>query len=178
MLIKPKPIIFFISNKGFTIIELIVVVAIIGVLSTIVISNVKRAREAAYFAGAKEEMSSIHNSVELYLSDHGEYPPDTLRSIPPGLKEYLVGDVWTTAKWPGSVFDWDNWSDPNTGEKIYQISIRFCPIGQPTECRFPNQVWAENFDISSSVYYCIYGPCRAHISEPIDHPGYCVNCGN
>jgi hypothetical protein len=57
-----------------------------------------------------------------------------------------------------------------------QISIRFCPVGQPSQCVFPQQSWAANFDINSSVYYCVEGACRAHVNQPANHPGYCVNC--
>ena len=164
---------------GFTLVELLVVIAIIGILSSVVLSSLGRAREAAYSVKAKKELRSIHESLEMYKDENdGNYPSDTNRDIPPGLEQYLAPGIWPDAAWPGSVFDWDNWDDPDTGEKIYQISIRFCPIGEPDECRFPNEEWAQDFDINSSVYYCVSGPCRAHISMPMDHPGYCVNCAN
>lgn len=170
---------FLLTSRGFSLLELLIVIAIIGILSTVILSNVRQAREAAYFAKAKKELRSIHQSLALYKdANNGNYPPDTFRDIPPGLEQYLTSSGWPDAAWPGSVFDWDNGEDPDTGEKIYQISIRFCPIGQPDECRFPDRDWAEGFDIDSSVYYCISGPCRAHLAMPIDHPGYCVNCDN
>lgn len=165
--------------NGFSLVELLTVIAIIGIISSIVFSSINRVREGAYFAKAKKDLRSIHESVELYKNNNnGNYPPDANRNIPPGLEQYLASGTWPNAAWPGSVFDWDNWDNPDTEEKIYQISIRFCPIGQPSQCRFPNEGWAKNFDIYSSVYYCISGTCRAHISKPISHPGYCVNCGN
>ena len=168
---------FFLISKGFTLIELLIVIAIIGILSTIALFSIRRAREAAYLAKAKMELRSIYQALEFYKdANGGNYPPDTSRDIPPGLEQYLAPSMWPASAWPGSVFDWDNWNEPGTGKKIYQISIRFCPIDQPDECRFPNQDWAKNFDISSSVFYCIEGPCRAHIGKPPDHPGYCANC--
>lgn len=164
-------------KKGFALIEFLIVVAIIGILATIVIINVRQSRESGYFMAAKEELGSIAQSLELYAVDHNRaYPPDVNRDMPPGLEEYLAPGDWPKASWPESVYDWDNWDDPDTGEKIYQISIRFCPLEEPENCRFPDQDWAEDFDYYSSVYYCLFGPCRAHISRPIDHPGHCVNC--
>lgn len=167
---------YYMKIKGFTLIELLVVVAIIGVLVMLGVYAMQRARDHAYMAAAKDELKSISQSLQLYMNDFGYYPPDTSRNIPPGLETYLAPGLWPDAPWPGSVFDWDNWIDPATSQHIYQISIRFCPIGKPEECRFPRDAWAKDFDIYSSVYYCIEGPCRAHIDRPIDHPGYCVNC--
>lgn len=164
--------------KGFTLIELLIVVAIIGLLSGIIFIAVNKARENAYMAAAQKEIFSIATAIEFYMDDYGDYPPDVNRDIPPGLEEYLGPGAWPKAPWPGSVYDWDVWDDPdNPGEKIYQISIRFCEIDQPSTCRFPDKPWAEDFDIVSSVYYCISGACRAHGSYPADHPGYCINCG-
>lgn len=66
-----------ISKKGFTIIELIVVIAIIAVLSGIIVSNVmgyeSRARDA-------KRLADIHNLVtalNLYYTNHGQYPSYT-----------------------------------------------------------------------------------------------------
>ncbi len=167
------------NQKGFTLIELLIVIGIISILSTFLFSSMVRVREAAYFSKAKKELYSVRESLEFYATDHaGTYPADADRDIPPGLEQYLAPGIWPDAAWPGSVFDWDNWDDPVSGEKIYQISIRFCPIGQPSQCKFPNEDWAEDFDINSSVYYCLQGVCRSHLSQPVNHPGYCVNCGN
>jgi general secretion pathway protein G len=169
----------FFGQKGFTLIELLVVIVILGIISGIVVSNVKHGRQQAYFTRTKCEMRSFHTALEMWMGMNGfsTYPADADRNIPPGLEEYLAGGDWPDAAWPGSVYDWDNWDDPdNPGQKIYQLSIRFCPLGQPSNCRFPEFDWAEDFDYYSSVYYCISGNCRSHISRSADHPGYCVNC--
>jgi prepilin-type N-terminal cleavage/methylation domain-containing protein len=163
-------------KSGFTLVEILIVLSIIAILSSVVLVSVLKAKEASYYVAAKEEFNSIRNSIEMYVEKNGDYPPDTDRSVPPGLESYLSSGTWPESPWPGSSFDWDNWTDPDTGESIYQISIRFCPLGDPSRCRFPKQSWASDFDYFSSVYYCISGPCRSHISKPIDHPGRCVNC--
>jgi prepilin-type N-terminal cleavage/methylation domain-containing protein len=171
-----------IKSKGFTLIELLVVIAIISILASIVFNSVGRAKDKAYFSRAKLEFKSMDTALALYYEDNEDYPPDADRNIPSGLEEYLATaegvDVWPSAPWPGSVYDWDNWDDPdNEGEKIYQISIRYCPAGGALEdCNFPNEDWAEGFGVNSAMYYCVSGSCRSHRNEPIDYPGYCVNC--
>lgn len=168
------------NHKAFTLIEILVVVAIIAILAAVVLASFSRARDNAQFARARAEFKELANALELYKIDHGDYPADVDRDIPSGIEQYLsTGGVWPDAPWPGSVYDWDVWEDPDDSDKqIVQISIRFCPIGESDaeNCNFPDQDWAQSFDVNSAVYYCFEGACRAHISEPIDYPGYCVNC--
>jgi prepilin-type N-terminal cleavage/methylation domain-containing protein len=168
------------ARKGFTLIELLVVIAIIGLLASIVLVSLGAAKNKAFLSSAKEEFKSINTAIELYYSDHGSYPPDTDRSIPPGLEKYLSNGVWPTAPWPGSVFDWDHWLPSDLAyppqQEVMQISVRFCPSGQPTQCVFPNEPWAAGFDYYSAAYYCISGPCRSHSSQPVTYLGYCINC--
>ena len=164
-------------------IELLIVISIIGILSSITLTPLLGVRDKAYFAKAKEELRSVDESVSFYLEDFGTYPADANRDVPPGLEAYLAQGIWPDSAWPGSVFDWENWPpsalsyDPK--EQVYQISIRFCPLGGGIEtCKFPKASWADDFDQQSAVYYCISGPCRSHSSKPLDHPGYCVNCSD
>jgi len=169
------------SRRGFSIVELLIVIVIIAVIAIIILSYIAGTREDTYLNRAKAEFVSIFQALELYHEDIGVYPADTDRDIPPGLEVYLQPGLWPDAAWPGSVFDWDNWSSGDLAyspkEQVYQISVRFCPIGGPlSACRFPQEPWAESFDVQSAVYFCVQGPCRSHASEPVSHPGYCVNC--
>jgi len=168
------------ARDAFTLIELLLVISIIGILASLILPSYLAARNAAYLARNKAEFKSIATALELYTNDHGNYPPDANRDLPPGLEPYLGPGVWPKAPWPGSVYDWDNWAPAdlayNPKEQVYQISVRFCPLGQPSACVFPKEPWAQNFDYYSAVYFCVGGPCRPHSSQPINHPGYCLNC--
>lgn len=177
-------------SVGFSLIELLIVVAIIGILASIMLSFFQLAYERSYMARSDTEMRQIVNALQLYYEDYHQYPSDADRGLPPGLEKYLAPGRWPEAAWPESVYDWDNWhhdpSDPQEqGQtfhppegQIYQISIRFCEMGDPETCRFPQTSWAENFEINSSYFYCIEGPCRSHPNEDLCYPGYCVNCNN
>jgi len=167
------------NYKGFTLMELLVVIAIIGILSSVVLGSLNSARASALEARAHGQFKTFQTALELYKNDNaGEYPPDSDRDLPSGMEAYIAGGVWPEGPWPGSVYDWDNWEDPDvSGARIYQISVRFCPTGGPlSACVFPDEDWAEDFDIDSAYYFCISGNCRSHASQPVEYPGKCVNC--
>jgi prepilin-type N-terminal cleavage/methylation domain-containing protein len=64
-------------SSGFTLIELMVVVAIIGILSAIAVPNYIALRTRAYEASAKTNMHSVHLAVEEYATlSGGLYPGD------------------------------------------------------------------------------------------------------
>lgn len=168
------------KQAGFTLIEILIVIAIIGILSAVVLVaiNPRRMMDEAKFSQAKEHLSLLNNAMEAYLViNGGVYPEDVDRGIPGGVEKELKTGNWPDTPWgPPTTYDWDNIYDPNTGQQYYQFSIRFCELNNPSNCRFPELEWAENFDSNSSVFYCMEGPCKAHRSSPPDHPAYCVNC--
>ncbi len=64
-------------NKGFTVLELLIVIAIIGVLASIVLVSVSAARNNAKNAGHIQNLIQIRNALELYAADHDGNYPDT-----------------------------------------------------------------------------------------------------
>jgi len=60
-------------NKGFTIIELIVVVSIIGVLATIVLTNASSYKGKAKDVVIKEDMNNFFHLAQEYFDSHGNY---------------------------------------------------------------------------------------------------------
>lgn len=66
---------FKISNyDGFTIIELLIVIAIIGILSALLLSNFIGIRQRARDAQRKADLRQIQAALEIYRSDQGNYP--------------------------------------------------------------------------------------------------------
>ena len=68
------------KNKGFTLVELIIVVTILGIMAAIVIptfqGNVATAKESA----SKTNLMTIRTQIELYKLQHNGYPPGYVNS--------------------------------------------------------------------------------------------------
>jgi prepilin-type N-terminal cleavage/methylation domain-containing protein len=64
--------------RGFTLIELMVTVAIIGVLSAIVTSNFTQARAKSRDAKRISDIANIQLSLSIYFDRCGQYPNTTL----------------------------------------------------------------------------------------------------
>jgi general secretion pathway protein G len=62
------------SIRGFTLVELLIVIAIIGVLSTLLMANFIGVRQRARDAQRKSDLRQIQAALEIYRSDNGGYP--------------------------------------------------------------------------------------------------------
>ena len=62
------------SQEGFTLIELMVVILIIGLLATIVVQNLKGATDKAKRIKAQADISAIKTALDRYYLDNGSYP--------------------------------------------------------------------------------------------------------
>ena len=65
------------NKKGFTLVELLLVIIIISVLSGVVISvvNTSALRARARDSQRKSDLSKIQTALELYYTDNRNYPP-------------------------------------------------------------------------------------------------------
>jgi general secretion pathway protein G len=61
-------------TAGFTLIELIVVVAIIGILATIAVPAMRTAPQRAREAALKEDLFTLRSCLDQFHADRGRYP--------------------------------------------------------------------------------------------------------
>ena len=64
------------KDVGFTVIELLIVIAIISIIAAIAVPNLMSANIRAKVSGVKADMGSIAIALEDYKVDYGEYPKD------------------------------------------------------------------------------------------------------
>lgn len=80
------------TEDGFSLIELLVVIVIIGLLATIVAINVIPAGNKARVEKAKADIATLENALEQYRLDNLTYPSTSdglqaLLTAPPGLAQ-------------------------------------------------------------------------------------------
>ncbi len=63
-------------QKGFTLIELMIVIGIIALLAGVMVPNFARARAEANLSACEENLKNISTALEMYIVRHSGYPND------------------------------------------------------------------------------------------------------
>src|SRR5947199_2803559 len=64
-----------INNRGFTLVEILIVVLILGILAAIVIPKYSNASGDAKRNSLRSSLQAVRGQVELYMLQHGDLPP-------------------------------------------------------------------------------------------------------
>ncbi|MFT7133010.1 MAG: general secretion pathway protein G [Cyclobacteriaceae bacterium] len=80
------------SARGFTLIEIMVVVVILGILGSLIVPNIIGRPDEARATAARADIEAVGNALELYRLDNGTYPStdqglEALVSQPSGYPE-------------------------------------------------------------------------------------------
>jgi general secretion pathway protein G len=139
------------NGEGFTLIELMIVIVIIGILATLLIPRIMERPEEARRVKAKMDIEAIVSALKLYKIDCGSYPttdqglvalikkPDT-PPVPTKWRDggYLEGTDVPKDPWGNPYY----YSSPTEDGKDYEV-ISYGADGQPGGT-------GKNADISSS----------------------------
>jgi type II secretion system protein G len=65
-----------VKQRGFTLMELLVVIVLLGVLATLGLSSFMSSQTKSRDTKRKGDLKSISNALEIYYNDKGRYPND------------------------------------------------------------------------------------------------------
>lgn len=81
------------AQKGFTIIELLIVIAIIAILAGLVLNNFQGAQAKARDTQRVTDVNNMHSKLEEYYNENGSYPDTFTASTFPGIDAESLNDA-------------------------------------------------------------------------------------
>ncbi|MFH0749488.1 MAG: prepilin-type N-terminal cleavage/methylation domain-containing protein [Candidatus Gottesmanbacteria bacterium] len=171
------------TKNGFTLIELMVVIVIMGILVTIGIFAFQSSQKKSRDARRKSDVSQVSKALEMYNNDVGTYPAGGTVGTADAGKIIGCGDTIKTAcSWGGSF--------SNTTKATYMVKLPIDPTsgrvyyyersgsnGYRLYARLENtedssipttdpKVYNKNCGSSSSVVCCNFVLTSSNVAEP------------
>jgi len=109
------------SEKGFTLLELMIVMTIIGILATLAQPSFKQAVLKAKEASLKENLFNLRSCLDQYYADNGAYPDSLGQLVEKGYMRAIPVDPFTSKNdWNTEFYAGTAGTDEKTGG-IYDV---------------------------------------------------------
>ena len=87
------------KERGFTLIELIVVVTIIGILAAIAVVNVKNAQRKAQETALRDDLTQMRKAIDNFYADKQRFPHDLNELVPDYMRKIPEDPITMQADW-------------------------------------------------------------------------------
>jgi prepilin-type N-terminal cleavage/methylation domain-containing protein len=101
-----------VAARGFTLVEIMIVVVIIGLLAALAIPAFQRVQRASQNARVINDFRVFSQAFEIYNSQNGAWPNNAGAGVVPSLPVTMAGDFkvasWQAITVIGGRWNWDN----------------------------------------------------------------------
>lgn len=151
-----------IKQKGFTIVELLIVIVIIGILAMLVLNTFSGAQQKARDTERQTDANSVAKQLEAYYAEKGGYPtfaqfgttPTTAAALLKGTSE----NAYQAPGASGATFSWQASTTTNKDNYGYVAStaptggaFAACTTGTDTCQSFVITYWSEKDNTSKEI---------------------------
>ena len=121
-------------NKGFTLVELLVVIVVLAVLAAIVLPKFMNSSKRSKESALRSDLKLLRNAVDLFRTDTGLYPKtmaDLAATAKPdkGLNADATESTINAADWHGPYLQ-EVPDDPITGAADWTYSVTSGTVGE------------------------------------------------
>ncbi len=102
------------NQSGFTIVELLIVIVVIGILAGLVLNTFNGIQARGRDTERKTDINAMHAQLEAYHADNGFYPTTA----------NMASTTWIDANLPG--LDSEAVNDPSSGTYAYASTTASC----------------------------------------------------
>ena len=98
------------GTHGFTLLELMIVVSIIGILASLAVPSYQASVVKAKEAALRQDLSTFRDVLDQHKADQGKYPPSLSALVSAGYLRGIPKDPFT-----GAMTTWQEITDPVEG---------------------------------------------------------------
>ena len=117
------------SQSGFTLIEILVVVLVIGIIASIAVTAYTRQIDKARVAATAGDLKTFHTGFLSYATDRNQFPPDSHLQAPyhlpngAGVEPYLPVRRWAGETPLGGFYNWEGPNNyPYAGISLFEAT--------------------------------------------------------
>lgn len=113
------------SRSGFTLVEIMVVVVIIGLLAAMALPAFQRVKQSAVSKRYLNDARQVRDGAERYALENGSFPPNGIGGLHANLRGYIPDSIFNATTTPlGGVWDWDFQQDGFTASiSVYMFTV-------------------------------------------------------
>ncbi len=138
--------------QGFTLVEVLIVVVILGVLAAIVVPQFVDATAQSSKAVFAANLRQYNEAAQLYLFDTGEFPADSSSGmLPADLEPYIDADSWTQGTPIGGVWDFEY---EDAGGVRSALGVHFDGTGETRDDLYMREIDAmvDDGDLATGIF--------------------------